>query len=76
MWLAFIKNLPFKSFFHPQFIKRQIKFCLYLLFFEPRVLLAKFEIIKLLPRMLKKRKIIMKNKKVDYVGFNQPAERL
>jgi GT2 family glycosyltransferase len=62
-WFAFIKNLPLKSFFHPQFLKRQIKFGLYLLFFEPKVLLAKFEIIKLLPRMLKKRKMIMKNKK-------------
>jgi len=62
-WFAFIKNLPLKSFFHPQFLKRQIKFSLYLLFFEPKVLLAKFEIIKLLPKMLKKRKIIMKNKK-------------
>ena len=56
MWLAFIKNLPLKGFFRPQFLKRQIKFGLYLLFFEPRVLLAKFEIIKLLPKMFKKRK--------------------
>jgi GT2 family glycosyltransferase len=55
-WLTFIKNLPIKGFFHPQFLKRQIKFSFYLLFFEPRVLLAKFEIIKLLPKMLKKRK--------------------
>lgn len=69
-WLTFIKNLPFKSFFNPQFLKRQIKFGLYLLFFEPRVLLAKFEIIKLFPKMLKKRKLIMKNKKVNYVRFN------
>jgi GT2 family glycosyltransferase len=56
MWLAFIKNLSLKSFFHPQFLKRQIKFSSYLFFFEPRVLLAKFEIIKLLPKMIKKRK--------------------
>ena len=69
-WLTFIKNLPLKSFFHPQFLKYQIKFAIYLLFFEPKVLLAKFEIIKLLPKMLKKRKIIMKNKKIDYVRFN------
>jgi len=55
-WLTFIKNLPLKSFFHPQFIKHQIKLNLYLLFFEPKVLLAKFKIIKLLPKMLKKRK--------------------
>ncbi|MBU4284677.1 glycosyltransferase [Patescibacteria group bacterium] len=69
-WLVFIKNLPFKSFLNPQFLKRQIKFGLYLLFFEPRVLLAKFEIIKLFPRMLKKRKLIMKNKKVNYVRLD------
>jgi len=55
MWLAFVKNLPLKSFFHPQFLKRQIKFSFYLFFFEPRVLLAKFSIIKLLPKMIKKR---------------------
>jgi len=70
VWLAFIKNLPLKSFFHPQFLKRQIKFCFYLLIFEPGVLLIKFSIIKLLPRMLKKRKIIMENKKVNYVRFD------
>ncbi len=70
VWLTFIKNLPLKSFFHPQFLKRQIKFCFYLLIFEPRVLLIKFSIIKLLPRMLKKRKIIMENKKVNYVRFD------
>ncbi|HUT96313.1 MAG TPA: glycosyltransferase family 2 protein [Candidatus Paceibacterota bacterium] len=69
-WLVFIKNLPVKSFLNPQFLKRQIKFGLYLLFFEPRVLLAKFEIIKLFPRMLKKRKLIMKNKKVNYVRLD------
>lgn len=69
-WLAYIKNFPLKSFFYPQFLKRQIKFCLYLLFFEPKVLLAKFEIIKLLPKILKKRKLILKNKKVNYVRFN------
>ena len=61
-WLAFIKNLPLKSFFNPQFLKRQIKFTIYLLFFEPKVLLAKFQILKLLPKMLRKRKVIMKNK--------------
>lgn len=70
MWLAFIKNLPLKSFFHPQFLKRQIKFGLYLLFFESRVLLAKFSIIKLLPKMIEKRKFIMKNKKINYVRFD------
>lgn len=69
-WFLFIKNLPFKSFFKIQFFKRQIKFCLYLLFFEPKVLLAKFEIIKLFPKMLKKRKMIMKNKKINNVRFN------
>lgn len=56
MWFAYIKNLPIKSFFHPRFLRRQIKFNLYLIFFEPLVLLAKFQIIKLFPRMLKKRK--------------------
>lgn len=69
-WFTFIKNLSFKSFLNPQFLKRQIKFGLYLLFFEPRILLAKFEIIKLFPRMLKKRKLIMKNKKVNYVRLD------
>jgi len=73
IWLAFIKNLPLKYFFHPQFVKRQIKFNLYLLFFEPKVLLAKFEIIKLLPKMLKKRKLIMKNRKIKYVRFDYSA---
>jgi GT2 family glycosyltransferase len=63
IWLTFIKNLPLKGFFHPQFIKRQIKFAIYLLFFEPRVLLVKFQILKLLPKILRKRKLIMKNKK-------------
>lgn len=62
-WLTYIKNLSLKSFFRPRFLRRQIKFVLYLAFFEPRVLLAKFQIIKLLPKMLKKRKIITKNKK-------------
>ena len=66
IWLAFIKNLPLKSFFHPQFLKRQIKFGLYLLFFEPRVLLAKFSILKLLPKMIKKRK---------YVRFSKTAKK-
>jgi len=70
MWLAFIKNLPLKSFFHPQFLKRQIKFSFYLFFFEPRVLLAKFSIIKFLPKMIKKRKLIIKNKKNNYVGLD------
>ena len=69
-WLTFIKNLPLKSFFHPQFLKYQIKLAAYLLFFEPRVLLAKFQIMKLFPKMLKKRKLIMKNKKVNYVRFD------
>ncbi|MCX6729964.1 MAG: glycosyltransferase family 2 protein [Candidatus Portnoybacteria bacterium] len=66
IWLTFIKNLPLKGFFHPQFLKRQIKFGFYLLFFEPKVLLAKFEIIKLLPKMLKKRK---------YARLNHTTER-
>jgi len=60
MWLTYIKNLSLKLFFHPQFIKRQIKSVVYLLFFEPRVLFAKFEIIKFLPKMLKKRKLMQK----------------
>lgn len=67
MWLTYIKNLPLKSFFCPQFLKRQIKFSLYLAFFEPRVLLAKFQIIKLLPKMLKKRK---------YARFNNTTKRV
>ncbi len=74
MWLAFIKNLPFKSFFHLQFLKRQIKFSLYLAIFEPRVLLVKFQIIKLLPKMLKKRKLIIKTRKINYVRFNYPSK--
>lgn len=69
-WLTFIKNLPLKSFFRPQFLKRQIEFAFYLLIFEPKVLLAKFEIIKLLPKMLKKRKLIMKNKKANHDRLN------
>ena len=66
MWLAFVKNLPLKSFFNFQFLKRQIKFSSYLFFFEPRVLLAKFSIIKLLPKMIKKRK---------YVRFSKTTEK-
>lgn len=65
MWLAFIKNLPFSSFFKIPFLKRQIKFSFYLFFFEPMVLLAKFQIIKLLPKMIKKRRIIMDFRKID-----------
>ncbi|MFZ5559724.1 MAG: glycosyltransferase family 2 protein [Patescibacteria group bacterium] len=66
LWLAFIKNLPLSSFFKLPFLKRQIKFFFYLFFFEPKVLFSIFEIIKLMPRMLSKRKIIMKNKNVRF----------
>ena len=70
MWFTYIKNLSIKSFLNSKFLKRQIKFSIYLLIFEPRILLAKFSIIKLLPKILKKRKLIMKNKKVKYVRLN------
>jgi len=63
-WLLFVKNLPFSWFFRPQFLKRQIKFFFYLLFFEPRVLFSVFEIIKLLPKMIKKREVILSRKKI------------
>ena len=66
-WFLFIKNLSLTNFiiFSPRFVLRQAKMFLYLLFFETKVLSCILDIIKLLPRMLNKRKIIMKQRKVS-----------
>lgn len=66
-WFLFIKNQSFFNAikFLPWFILRQTKLFLYLLFFEPKVLVCIKDIIKLLPKILKKRRIIMKNRKIS-----------
>ena len=67
-WLLFIKNQSFSNAlkFLYWFTLRQTKLFLYLLFFEPKVILSSIpEIILLLPKMLKKRRIIMKNRRVS-----------
>ena len=67
-WLLFIKN---QSLFNALkflywFTLRQVKLFLYLLFFEPKVIFSSIpEIIFLLPKMLKKRRIIIKNRKIS-----------
>lgn len=67
-WLLFIKN---QSFFNALkflywFMLRQVKLFLYLLFFEPKIIFSSIpEIISLFPKMLKKRRIIMKNRKIS-----------
>ncbi len=68
-WLLFIKNqsLPNAIRFLYWFLLRQVKFFFYLLFFEPKVLICILEIIKLLPKMLRKRRIIMKNRRINSV---------
>ncbi|MBD3282560.1 MAG: glycosyltransferase [Candidatus Portnoybacteria bacterium] len=62
--LLFIKNMPISNIFSPTFFLREIKMFLYLLFFEPRVAFEIRNVLKLMPKMIKKRRIIMKNKKV------------
>lgn len=64
--LTYLKNelprLLFRDFFY--FLKREFQLFFYVLIFEPFVLKEIFNLFRLLPRMLKKRKIIMKRKKV------------
>jgi GT2 family glycosyltransferase len=67
-WLLFIKNQSFaialKFLFW--FKLRQVKLFFYLLFFEPSVLiLSILELIPLIPKMLIKRRIIMKNRRIS-----------
>lgn len=67
-WLLFIKNQSFSNAikFFPKFFLRQTKLFLYLLIFETRVIFSSvFEIIPLIPKMLKKRKTIMKTRKIS-----------
>jgi GT2 family glycosyltransferase len=65
--LTYVKNelpkLVFRDFFY--FFKREFLLFLYVLVFEPFVLKEIFNFFRLLPQMLKKRKIIMKRKKTD-----------
>jgi len=55
--INFLKDLPFILFY-------EFKKFLYLIFFEQKTLKAILEVFKKLPKMLKKRKYIMKNKKI------------
>lgn len=43
----------------------ELKKFLYLLLFEQKTVLALFDVLKLLPKMIKKRRIIMKNRKIS-----------
>lgn len=66
-WFLFIKNLSFTNFivFFPRFFLRQAKIFLYLAIFETRVFSCLIDIIRLFPKMVKKRRIIMKQRKVS-----------
>jgi len=67
-WFLFLKNQSLVNAikFLYWFILRQTKLFLYLLFFEPKVIFSSIpEIIFLLPKMLKKRRIIMKNRRIS-----------
>lgn len=66
-WFLFIKNLSLINFiiFFPRFFLRQAKLFFYLLIFETKVLGCIIDIIKLTPKMLKKRRIIMKQRKIS-----------
>jgi len=57
LWL-FLRHLPF-------FLWRQIQLLVYILLFEPFVFVSLPSFFRLLPRMIKKRRIIMKRKKVS-----------
>ncbi len=65
---TFLKNDLLLSFLKdfPHIFIREIKFFLYILFFEPALLTILPGMIRLLPRMLKKRFIIMRNRKISY----------
>lgn len=64
--LAMIKNeLPWLFLKHlPWILPREIGYWLYVLFFEPKTWPAIRDLFKQMPNALRKRKIIMKNKKV------------
>ena len=65
--LTFVKNdfaVSVLKNFRP-FFAREAKLLIYILFFEPYTLLAIPKILRLLPKMLKKRKYIMANKKIN-----------
>lgn len=57
-FINFLKDLPWILFY-------ELGKFLYLLFFEQKTFKAFFEIFKKLPKMLKKRKYILENRKVD-----------
>ncbi len=63
-----IKNEIAKNFLHDAIpiLFKEILILAYITFREPYLYLSIFEILKKLPLMLKKRNIIMKNKKVDW----------
>jgi len=63
-----LKNEFLKGFIHDLFpiIWKEILITGYILFFEPQLLKATFSIIKLTPKMLKKRKYIIKNAKINW----------
>lgn len=63
-FINFLKDLPFIIFY-------EFKKLIYLFFFEPRTLKAYWEIFKNLSKMIKKRRYIMKNKKIDAKEMRQ-----
>lgn len=70
--LTFIKNLP-TSIYRRHFFAitlRQLSLLFYITLFEPRSLWAVARIIKLYPKMLKKRKSIMRKRKISDKELN------
>ncbi|MEX0877474.1 MAG: glycosyltransferase family 2 protein [Candidatus Spechtbacterales bacterium] len=57
-WVNILLDAPF-------FLKRELFLFIYVLFWERSSLSAYLGIIRLMPKMLRKRRIIMRNKKVD-----------
>ncbi len=72
-FFSWLKDFPLLSFMKafPYIFIREIKFFLYILFFEPALLMALPGMIRLLPRMLKKRFIIMRRKKIPSSQMEQ-----
>lgn len=62
--INFLKDFPFIFFY-------ELKKFLYLLFFEPRIIKALFDVFKKLPVMLKKRQLIQKIKKISTEDFRK-----
>ena len=63
-----IKNEFIKSYLHNFFpiLWKEILITGYIIFFEPHLIKATFSILKLTPKMLKKRRHIMKNATIDW----------